>query len=424
MGVSIRADPPSVRVEHLTFHEQWVDFYALLALSGGCGITCEALSRVGAWRHKKPGSVGKEVARHLQLLQREGLAQIIESRAKTRQWSLALPRQAVELWPDEGTVAAWLGMRTAALDRGGNWYHELDALLRALILVQRGDACNARTALEAAAPTSSDPGLLALRALVEGRAAYLLDDEDDEVLFQLADEWASRADAAGRAVGARLQSFVAMKHRFSDPAATREALTKLISDLEHRGDIGSLAVLLNVLGLLERRAGEERAAIAHLSRAAPLLAISGDYHLLQAVLYNLSQSRRALLAREGRPADEATLRTLESCLFVCANARVGDDSALAETTAAEWSLERGDLEAARRYLGLAKRLVMSTEASYDLAYFHEVEARVLAHEEGGDPGPSLRIARRIYEEIGDLASAERVGKRIRDLRREGRAKGG
>ena len=34
MGVSIRVDPPSVRVEHVTFHEQWVDFYALLALSG------------------------------------------------------------------------------------------------------------------------------------------------------------------------------------------------------------------------------------------------------------------------------------------------------------------------------------------------------------------------------------------------------
>jgi hypothetical protein len=330
----------------------------------------------------------------------------------------------VELCPDEGTVTAWLGTRTAAKDPGEDWYHELDALLRALILVQRGDAVRARAALETVAPGASDPGLLALRALVEGRAAYLADEEeDDDELFRLTGEWGSRADAASRAVEARLQSFVAMKQRFSDPAATRDALTKRISDLEHRGDIGSLAVLLNVLGLLERRAGEELAAIAYLSRAAPLLAISGNYHLLQAVLYNLALSRKTWLAREGRPVDEATMRTLESCLFVCASARIGDDSALAETTAAEWKLERGDPEGARRYLGLARQLVVSTEASYDLAYFHEVEARVLAHE-GGDPGPGFRIARKIYEDIGDLTAVERVRKRLRELRRGGRAKAG
>jgi hypothetical protein len=420
----IRVDPPSVRVEHLTFHEQWVEFYSLLALSGGRAVTGESLARVGVWRHKKPESVGKEVARHLQLLQREGLTEIIESQAKTRQWSLALPRQAVKLCPDEGTVTAWLATRTAAKDPGEDWYHELDALLRALILVQRGDAVRARAALEAVAPGASDPGLLALRALVEGRAAYLADEEeDDEELFRLTGEWGSRADAASRAVAARLHSFVAMKHRFSDPAATRDALTKRISDLEHRGDIGSLGVLLNVLGLLERRVGDEQAAIACLSRAAPLLAISGNFHLLQAVLYNLALSRKTWLADEGRPVDEASVRTLESCLFVCANARIGDDSALAETTAAEWKLLRGDPEAARRYLGLARPLVVSTEATYDLAYFHEVEALVVAHE-GGDPGPDLRIARKIYEEVGDLTAVERVRKRLRELRRGGRAKAG
>jgi hypothetical protein len=211
-----------------------------------------------------------------------------------------------------------------------------------------------------------------------------------------------------------------MRERFGDASQTRATLTKMAADLELGGDAGSLGVILNVLGVLERRSGNPARAFEHLCRAAGLLAVVGDYQTLQAALYNAALVHTSLLKRDNLPPDDLSFSLLDLCLSICRELHVGGDSALAEITRADWSIDRGRLDDADALLSQASRILESAEASYDQAYFMEVRAR-LAFERRApmrEVTRDMKAAARMFGEVGDARAEERVVTLLRRWTRE------
>ncbi|MGK3975951.1 hypothetical protein WMF38_30120 [Sorangium sp. So ce118] len=400
------------------FGGQWVDLYALLALlrteapTRDEYVTVEALARIGPWRYKSIPSVGKEVARHLADLVRAGFAGVLAHRGKTRAWRLELAGGDVAFAPDRPAVRAFVAARGRGALESDTWLDELQTLVEAMAALQRGEAGRTLERLDDAgfAPGDGEPALAAWRALLLGRAMLQHASDDHATVNDLCESWLARADAAGRTVGVRLRAALAHRHRFQDPAATLATLTKLAADLELHGDVGSLGAVVNVMGLLARRTGDDDAGVAHHLRAAVLFGIAGDYPSLQAALYNLALGRREALKKQNRPPDGSLFTILELCLLVCATFGVGRDSALAEISGAEWALENGDRDRARAYLKKAETLLATIESDYDQACFREVQARIelACPEEKGDPIGHLCTAESLYVTAGDLAAAEEV----------------
>lgn len=418
MKLVIDVEAERVRLGANELGGQWVEFYALLALARTDAaapealVTAEALSRVGPWRHKKFNSVGKEVARKLGALAGSPLGRAVASSERTRSWCLALPGGAIVFHPSREAVRAWIGTHAPGAARGGDVADELSPLVEATVAFQGGDAEGALRWLDRLPATLGqiEPALEAWSALLRAKAAAQFYDDDDELLNQLSERWNGRADAPARAVSARIRALMALKYRFEDPSATLASLGKLAADLELRGDIGSLGAVVNVMGLLARRCGDPEAGAGNHLRAVALSGINGDYPALQATLYNLALSRKEALAQAGKPPDETVLTLIDLCLRVCARFGVGDDSAQAEISGAEWAMARGDHERARRYFEAAEALVARLDSTYDQACFLELRAALeLADPRGnGDPLRDLRAAEAHYAKVGDETSVARV----------------
>lgn len=392
-------------------HDQWVDFYALLALARldwedeRAYVSADELARIGPWRHKAAASVGKEVARHLTWLERQGLAHALSSRGRTKAWRLELPSESLRLQPSRAHVASWVAGRRSQAATQEHWIDDLERLVSATVALQQGQAETALEQAEAPVAFSGEPALAAWSALLTGRAA--LQHEDQEKLLDRYETWLHRSDAVGRSVGSRLRALIAYKNRFADTAGALSSLRRLSADLELGGDVSALASVLNITGLLAMRMGDPRAAAGHHLRAAALFGIVGDYPSLQGALFNLANSRRRAQLQEQRPPDEAVFKLVELCRLVCKRFGVGADSAQAEIFAARSAFEMGDLPRARQYLADAEVIIKRIEASFDQACFLLLRAELEhAHPLGEhDPARDLQTAERLFLDVEDERSA-------------------
>ncbi|UQA59015.1 hypothetical protein [Polyangium aurulentum] len=411
----LRVDVEAARVQIGTVElgGQWVDFYALLALARTervhprAYVTAEEVARVGPWRHKAIASVGKEVARHMHRLGREGMSDVVQCLGRTRAWRLGIGARHLRFHPGRDAVEAWTHARSSNTVREFG-AADLRALIEATIALQRGDAQATVSSLEGGSRLDAHDALASWSALLRGRAAHQLDEED--LLDELAEKWSGRMDAPGRAVGARLRALVAYRHRFEDPSSSLASLGKLAARLELGGDISTLGAVVNVMGLLARRAGDPEAAAAHHLRAAAIFGMVGDYFSLEGAIFNIALCRREVLGRAGRVPDEDLLALLDLCRLIDARFGVGGDSAQVETTGAQWACEMGDMERARSYLAEAEKRVRSIESTFEQAYFLATRARIeLARPDGtGNPVRDLRAAERLFTEIGDELSAKNM----------------
>lgn len=398
----------------IQWRDQWLDFYALLALASAEAtnprryISADALARVGPWRHKAPASVGKEVARHLAALERRGLSQLVACKGRTKAWALDLPAGAVHFRPGRAQVAAWVLHRSSPIASHETWIDDLERLIVATGELQRGQAEAVLAQVERPLTYAGEPALEAWSALLVGRAAYQHDDH--ALLVDQYERWLRRSDAIGRTVGARLRALLAYKNRHEDTTNALAALRRLAADLELGGDVGALAVVLNIMGILVMRTGDPRGAIALHLRAAALFGIVGDYPSLQAALFNLANSCRRARLHERLLPDEAVFRVVELCRTICRDFGVGADSAQAEIAAARWAFEMGDMPRARKYLALAETIVVAIESSFDQALFLTLRAEIeLADPSGAcDVTRDLNAAERLFRDVRDEQSAAEV----------------
>jgi hypothetical protein len=419
MTLVVDVETGRVIVGSTELHNQWVDFYAALAVSlldaasEQQFVGVDEISRIGPWQHKKPDSVGKEIARHLA---KPVVAGLLEHRGKTKAWRLSLPAAHVRLLPDKDSVRAWVDSRSLRPASDHGWIEDLQRLVTGTIALQEGRAEEVLRDLEAPLSDGAEPPVRAWAALLRGRAAFQYDDTD--VLERLHDDWFKRADGAGRTVGAKLRAIIAFRDRFHDASDALQTLSRLAAELEMRGDTAALGSVLNVMGVLLRRAGDPNAAMMHHLRAVALLGISGDYPSLEGTLFNLANCRREVLGQEGLPPDDTVFSLLEVGRAIYKRFTVGQDSAQSEVAGAQWALEAKDPEKARHYLREAEIIVDKSDNDFDQACFHYARARIeQAFPDGtSDPIKDLRIAERKFEALGDttaLADTRRMLKRLR-----------
>lgn len=423
VGLTIDVETSVVRLGSAELHNQWIDFYALLAMAGTGSadaqayLSAEELGRVGPWRHKASPSVGKEVARHLAWLERRGLGGALSNCGRTKAWRLELPAHSLHFKPGRAEVAAWLAERSSQVTTQETWIDDLERLVCATGELQRGNAEEVLSQAERPLAYAGEPALAAWSALLVGRAAY--QHGDQERLVEQHERWFRRTDAVGRTVGARLRALMAYKNRYQDTEGALASLRKLAADLELAGDVGALAAVLNTTGILVMRIGDARAGAALHLRAAALSGIVGDYPSLQAALFNLANACRRARLHEQLPPDESVFRVVELCLSICERFRVGADSAQAEVSAARWALEMGDIPRARRYLARAEVIVTTSESTFDQAHYLMMRAEIEHADPTGahDIHRDLQTAERLFREVQD----ERSAAEARDLRRRFRA---
>lgn len=208
--------------------------------------------------------------------------------------------------------------------------------------------------------------------------------------------------------------------------ATLASLGRLAASLEHSGDLASLGWVTNMLGLLTQRQvtasppGEAslallRVARAHFERAAGLFGLIGDPWGLQAALFNTAHALCHELALQDQKPSDAVFAILDLCLEVCESFHVGDDSLQAEAMGAEWAWAAARNGLARKYCERAL-----ARAHIDNTFEQAVLARILGRQamfEGRLPEARKRLktARRLFEEVGDLASAKDVDKTLGSL---------
>ncbi|KYG09225.1 hypothetical protein BE21_19130 [Sorangium cellulosum] len=431
MKLVVDVEAGRVLLGSMALRDQWVDFYAILAIarctpsSSQSFVGAESVGRTGPWRHKTTASVGKEIARHLAWLDAHSLGSILAIRGKTRAWRLNLRPQAISLSPDEATVRAWVESRSAKPVAEHAWVDELRTLVEATVALHQGRAEAVLGELARPLSAGAEPALRAWEALVRGRAAFQQD--NDDLLVQLHDDWFKRADGPSKTVSAKLRALVAFRNRFDEPELVLRTLSRLAAELELRGDTAALGAVLNVTGMLLRRTGDPEGATVHHLRAAGLLGIVGDYPSLEGTLFNLANCRREALQKQNLPLDDAVFALVELSRLVCKHFTIGRDSAQSEIAAAQWALEDGDAARARRYLDSAEAIVKGAESTYDQACFHFARARIEHAFPSGrsDPVRDLRVAERLLEEVGDspaLAETRRLLKQLTSAQRGKRSR--
>lgn len=420
---------PEVTVGSLIKRGQWVEFYGLLAMDrtdpvrSGEYLSPERLYAMAQWSHgKQLDSVGKEVARHCKELEKHGLAHVLEYRYRTRFWRLAIAADQIELIDGRPALARWLASRTLTLPSDDAWLDELEALVHGQLAVARGEGSEACEQLRRFRAFSL-PEFEAWAALIDARGTDQHVDGTDNplVLDELAAHWSEHSDIAGRSVAARIQARNALRKRHTQLELEYQhaSVGRLAADLEQRGDVGALASVTNVLGILTARLGRPKEAVRQFLRAIALFGIVGDPNSLQAALFNLANSYVRQLREQQRKPDHHALRIADLGIDFSLSYSVGCDSIQAETSACQWAIEMGHHERARMYLQHAERAVDSIDSAYDQGCFLLTRALFESAARTGeyDVLRDLRRARRAFEAAGDQREAARVRDWIERLER-------
>lgn len=421
----------TVSIEGHDFTEQWAELYAVLvdaARVGAAWVTANELKTVGRWRHKTLRSVGSEVDRHVKDLARMGLAGVVESppRKLTKQWRLVRP-DAVAVVPDSRRVGEWLVSRQAMTAGEDLVVSSARGMVRASLEFQRGRMQEALEHIQTLHPVASSAWSAwkaLLLARIQVRYSNKADGDWDQVRAEL-DLWKRQNDAVGRATAARLQAVLAYGHRTDLSRGALQTLKRLAARLEHSGDLASLAMVVNVVGLLTQRQSSEepelrilalRDAQAHFERAAGLFGFIGDPWSLQAALFNAARALRAELAMRGEMPNDKVFALLDLCLEVCDGFHVGDDSIQAEALGARaaWEAGRNDLAAA--YCERAEARGNEIDSDFEQAVLYRLRGRRARVEKRTKQAQEyLEVAINLFHTVGDDESAESVREELRSL---------
>jgi tetratricopeptide (TPR) repeat protein len=365
-------------------HRQWVTFYLALALrvlardQSSPFLEAHELRLFGSWFLKKPESVGKEVARHLQDLSEWGMADLISHDGRTKRWRLGVPSEEIALRPSRERCDSWLRQQQWDI-LGGieviprtilDW---LSCTTKAVIRLEQGRIEEGLSLIQAAKTSCVDSVLLgAVAEIVElrlyARRGEYPDIEDCKYLSQCDGK-------IGSTLLLRANLAQALAPDFENLDLAIENIRGLTLRSEALPDINGLGNTYNALGVLFRRAGQFELAQKCLRYAVTLLIASFDLPTLQAALFNLGHT----LYKQA--ADDAHLREalhlIELDREICATFGLGRNSAQGEVVAGIICLQLGDFSAAERWLEAGRELVATLDSDYNKAEVERLHARIL-----------------------------------------------
>lgn len=364
----------------------WAVFYALLATARGHMVTAAELERHVPWGHKKPGSTGKEVARHLSALESRGFRGLVAAGGRTRAWRWAgapllpqpLPR-GVEAWlrsclcPTAPTARELMALCDLARAQ-----HQVLAARSSHVPLLRGTLGRLL------------PWLLGWRDLLQAR--LMRRTGDLEGLNAVRRRWSAPLpdcpEGLRSSVRARLAVVAAFAH-LGSPADLEDALRQGEASASPLTDDGLQAWRWNARGCLLRRQGQyPRAAGLH-ARSVALSGIVGDVVTLSGALLNL-----ALALPPEVPHMKA--HVLATRWTVGEQWNVQHDSAWAPLEVAESALRDRQLLEAARWLERARVVVMELACDRQLERYHRI-AEMLSEAQGfpEEAARHRRIQRRI-----------------------------
>lgn len=363
---------------------QWVSFYLALALQALASespppfLEAHDLRTLGPWFHKKPGSVGKEIARHLQDVAEWGLGDLIVHDGRTKRWRLNVSPEEIELLPSREECERWLReQRWDPVDAIEEFPETLVSWLvhitRALIRLEEGKIdAGLQLIKEAKREHGGSVLLCAIAELVELRLWARVGEYPDP-----GPSLSQCTGNIGRALSVRA-TLAQVLAPATDPShldAAIEHSRKLLTRLESIPDINGLGIAYNALGVLLRRRKNFDQAVKFLRYAAALLVASYDLITLQAAVFNLGHTLSEV-ARDERELREA-LRLVELDREMCVSLGLGRDSAQAEIVAGMICLELGELDAAKQWLSAGQCLVETLDSDYNRGGVEELRARLL-----------------------------------------------
>lgn len=363
---------------------QWVSFYLALCLQvlapGHQPSFLEAhdLRLLGPWFHKKPESVGKEIARHLQDLAEWGLGDLILHDGRTKRWRLNVSPEEIELLPSREECERWFQeQRWSPVDAVEEFPETLVAWLvhitRALVRLEEGEIDAGLRLIEQAKGEHGGSVLLgAIAELVELRLWARVGEYPEPGPFL-----SQCTGNVGRALSVRATLAQALAPT-ADPGHLEVAIEhsrKLLTRLENLPDINGLGIAHNALGVLLRRQKNFDQSVKSLRYAAALLVASYDLITLQATAFNLGHTLSEM-ARDERELREA-LRLVELDREICVALGLGRDSAQAEIVAGMICLELGELDQAQQWLSAGRCLVETLDSDYNRGGVEELRARLL-----------------------------------------------
>ena len=406
-----------VRAGKQTYKDQWVEFYVRLALdlletpNNPRWLTPEILKRLASWSGKSLASVGKEVARHLTTLK----PGFVEFKGRTKAWRLAVALTNLALRPNRTTVDVWL--RSKTFDHSVRVGDEVIAhLVDAMLAVRGGKTERAEAELQNIEKSGLPSAIAAWNTVLRAKVHVQYVDIGD--LEREIANLTAAVDPLSLTVRCRLLANAALTSRFQTTDRHEKALERAVAQLEGTGDLATLAVVLNILGLLARRAGQPDQATGYLQHALALSAICQDYVTAQGALFNLAQARIDAREARGLPLDESAFVLIELCQRVCRDFGVGSDSLQAELLATSCARKLGQFARARTCLDNAEVMLKHLDSPYEAGCWHRQRAKlaVAANDPTLDPAKDARIAMRKFKQAGAAGPAQEMARFLGSLR--------
>lgn len=361
---------------------QWVVFYVALALRvestkhPSAFLGHEELQMFGDWFFKKPESIGKEVARHLQELAKYGLTDLVMHQGRTKRWRLGLSPKEISFIPSREQCEFWLlqqqwdvlGGLEEVPSRILAW---ISHTTRALIRLQEGRIEEGLGFIGLAQQENSGSPLLgAIAELVELRLCARQGQYPDPDNWKYLGKFAGNI---GKTLSIRASFAQALAPDFDEKSI--ENLRRLTSRFQSLPDINGLGTAYNALGVLFRRSDKLDSAQKCLRYAIALLIASFDLPTLQAALFNLGHT---LYRGAGNEEEfKEALQLIELDREICYSLGIGKDSAQAEVVAGAICLTCGDVPGAQHWLQKGEEIVQTLNSDYNRAEMVRLQARIL-----------------------------------------------
>ena len=359
---------------------QWAVFYLALALRARSDphsfMEAHEIRLLGPWFHKKPESIGKEIARHIQSLSGWGMSEVLDHDGRTRRWRLGLQCKDVSLRPSEERCQTWLEQQRWDLLDGLEEVPRFKAawlvdMTHALIQMEEGKIQSGLRRIRAAKRETGDSILLgAISELVELRLRSRIGEypESGKCLKQC-------TGRLGKALLLRARLAQALAPDFSSLGAAIESHRKLVLQLESLPDVNGLGNAYNALGVLFRRNRQLDLAEKCLRYAVALLVASFDLPTLQAALFNLGHTLSESAESEEDLRDALSVIRLDR--EICWSLGLGRDSAQAEAVAGEVCLKLGDIQEAEEWLQRGRQIVATLNSDYNKGEVERLHGRIL-----------------------------------------------